>query len=570
MQNLCIIDTIGPFVLKTEGETVNWSKVPFARIEKEGRLSASARKQITTRFETYIASIRALGYNSISIDDLAHMAALPCYPPHLLRLLQDYHVLYRHLFSIAKRHGMKVFINTDYLFFNKSIENYLQTSGQKPDDFFLKSIEKTVHDFPEIDGIILRIGENDGKDVRGAFLSKLVLKTPQEVNKLLQKILPAFETHKKTLIFRTWTVGVYKIGDLIWNQATFDTVFSSVKSNALIISMKFGDTDFMRYLHLNPLFFHGPHKKIIELQTRREWEGMGTLASFVGWDYEKYLKALQTTNTFAGIHVWCQTGGWAKVTWTNLSYLKNSSFWNELNTEVTIALYQGKTANEAIEQFCKKRSIKDTAAFTQLLELSEITIKKGLYISEIAKKQLYFRRTRIPPLLWIEWDKAPLQPVVISLLRVLVTNPPKAIQEADEAALASKEMLRLGKALSLDSSIITSLEFHYATFILFAQLRRYIFMDISPNEVDRLNKAIRSYQNTHLQHFKTGTLKVQRSKKNPHRVLISLLRQGATYRKRDRLLLVTSPLQRWLVRYYLRRSGSHLADQSMGVEALFK
>lgn len=129
--------------------------------------------------------------------------------------------------------------------------------------------------------------------------------------------------------------------------------------------MKFADTDFMRYLRLNPLFFRGPHKKIIELQTRREWEGMGELTSFVGWDYEKYLKALQGNDTFAGIHVWCQTGGWAA--WVNLTYLENSSFWNELNTEVTIALYQGKTTSEAIALFCKKRSVTDVPTFTQLL-----------------------------------------------------------------------------------------------------------------------------------------------------------------------------------------------------------
>jgi hypothetical protein len=56
--------------------------------------------------------------------------------------------------------------------------------------------------------------------------------------------------------------------------------------------LKYGDADFFRYLALNPLFFHGRQRKLIELLTRREDEGMGEYPSFVGWDYARDLADL--------------------------------------------------------------------------------------------------------------------------------------------------------------------------------------------------------------------------------------------------------------------------------------
>lgn len=179
MQRLSIIDTIGPFTIKVGGDTINWSKVHFPELEKNGRLPLGIQKEIASRFETFLQKVHGLGYNSLSIDDVAHLAIMPFYQTDLKQLLQDYRQLYKTLFAIAKKQGMGIYVNTDYLFFNNEIETYLAQKRLKPDDLFLEILEKTFHDFPEIDGVILRIGENDGKDVDGAFLSRLVLKTPR-------------------------------------------------------------------------------------------------------------------------------------------------------------------------------------------------------------------------------------------------------------------------------------------------------------------------------------------------------------------------------------------------------
>jgi hypothetical protein len=575
MKKLQIIDTLGPFVEPTDQPVINWSKVNFSHLETNNRLKASVRRRIVRRFETYTARTKALGYNAMSFDDLAHMVVLPEYSAGLSLLLGDYRSLYKQLFTVATRHNMKIFINTDYLFFNDDIERLMDVQNLTHETLFIKMLTTAFEDFPEIAGIILRIGENDGKDVKNHFLSRLVLRTPGEINALLKKILPFFERHNKTLIFRTWTVGVYPVGDLIWNKRTFDAVFDSIDSSALVISMKFGDTDFMKYLKLNPLFFTSNHKKIIELQTRREWEGMGMFPSFVGWDYYSYFRELARNDTIVGIHVWCQTGGWAKKAWTNVMFLGNNSFWNELNTYVAIGLYRKScTVESAVASFCRDYKIKDVSEFIRLLQLAEIAIMQGLYIRELAERQLYFRRSRVPTIVWLAWDTLLLQPVMLLLVRALVTRPDIAIQEAQAAAEAVAEMLIIAEKLELQKPVVDSLKFQYATFVLFVGIKKYIFGMLQPRDMAGLQKQIYSYTSQFPQHYSIPPLLPSRLKPKYVRItrymLRLVVRSQPVYRVWDKILLATSPLQRRVVQYYLRKTKSSLSEQSMGIDVLFR
>lgn len=577
MDKIHIIDTLGPFVEPTDHEVINWSKVNFSDLEKDGRLDITVINRVEQRFALYIATVKGLDYDSLSFDDLAHIVRFSWYNTKLTQLLDDYHDLYKRLFKIAKQNDMKIFVNTDYLFCNDDIRKYMTASRLSSKDFFAEVLTLAFEQFPEIDGINLRIGENDGKDVISNFPSKLVLRTSSSLNKLLRSILPIFEQHDKKLIFRTWTVGVYKVGDLIWNQQTFDAAFASIASDALIISMKYGDTDFMKYLTLNPLFFKSPHKKIIELQTRREWEGMGTYPSFVGWDYNNYLQELKTNDAVIGIHVWCQTGGWAKKAWSNVTYLDNSSFWNELNTYVTIKMYRNDWSPEmAIASFCQAYDIEDVAEFTRLIKLSDTAIKQGLYISQLAQQRHYFRRSRVPTLLWLTWDRILLQPIAISLVRGLVADPAAAIHEARTAVKTAQEMLDIAHALKLRPSIIGSLEFQHATFEIFVELKKYI-LGLGPNNkssLSLLQARIDDYTALYPQHYTIPTLanhrSISRSTRRTQRSFTLLLRPTSAYRKRERILLATSPIQRLLVRYYMHVTKSHLNEQSMGIDVLFK
>lgn len=569
--SLHIIDALGPFVvhIPTNG-TINWSKVPFHTLEEDNRIPKHTQQEIIKKFSTYVDTVQQLGYDSVSIDDLAHMARFSFYEESLQLLLNDYYALYKKLFVIATKHNMRIFVNTDYLFFNNAITNHLATNSLSPQDFYKDVLAKVMTDFPEIEGVILRVGENDGKDVTGPFLSKLLLQTPQQANHLLKQILPLFEQRGKTLIFRTWTVGAYKIGDLIWNPATYDAVFADIASESLIVSMKYGDTDFMRHLALSPLFFHGPHKKNIELQTRREWEGMGTYPSFVGWDYASYLEQLKSNDSVVGIHVWCQTGGWAKTAWSNITYGQNSSFWNELNTEVTIDITRGASVQEAIKTFCKRRNIENTTSFIQLLEHSEIAIKKGFYIASLAEQPLYFRRTRIPPLMWLTWDKIHIPAPVLGAIRALLPKPSSLIHDGEDAVEASLAMLQLAKTAKLPKNVIESIRFEHATLVLLADIRHYIAGSLPPANIASFNRQLRTYESTYPQHYAIPKLHSTTQRRLPKTLLGLIVRTNKSYRKRDKIIIATSPVQAKFIGAYLKWSRSHLKNQAMGFETLFK
>lgn len=566
-----IIDTLGPFAAACDRPIYNWSKVPFSKLEARGRLSHETQQRIIKNFEPFIEKIVNIGYDSISIDDLAHLATFPFYRSELQTLLEDYRALYKTLFGIAKKHNLNIFLTTDYLFHNNDIDTHLKQTGTSSVQLFSKALEIIFHDYPEVDGIILRIGENDGKDVTDVFLSRLALKTPHEARNFLQDIVPLFETYNKTLIFRTWTVGVYQLGDLIWNEATYNSIFGPIKSDSLIISMKFGDTDFMRYLSLNPLFFASNHRKIIELQTRREWEGMGTYPSFTGWDYERYVRELGSAKNIVGISVWCQTGGWASEGWINCTYLSRSSLWNELNTETTLRIYKyNETADKAIASFCADRSIVNTRQFTKLLHKSEIVIKQGLYIKELAEKTLYFRRTRIPPLMGITWNKVLTSPLVILFIRASIKHPDELLMQTDQAVKAAQEMRRISTALKLDDATQQSLEFIYDTIRVFKGLRLYILTPMSRDEVDILNSDIARYTERYPQHYIIPKLYVRRKQRFHFFILGAFIRTHKQYRLYDQLILWLSPVQRMLLRIYLKATKSDLKNQSMGIESLFK
>jgi hypothetical protein len=209
--------------------------------------------------------------------------------------------------------------------------------------------------------------------------------------------------------------------------------------------------------------------------------------------------------------------------------------------------------------------------FTRLLRLSDIAIKKGLYIPGLAKTSFYFRRTRVPSLVWLTWDKVLLQPPVTYLLQALIPDYEEDKRETNGALEAAREMIEIARELRLDKKVIDSLYFEQATLILFAQLRHYILHPVSARHLKKLRRDIKTYEIQYPEHYTVPTLHTAlQHKRIPKHLLRLFLRGSAPYRKRDRVLFRTSPLQRRLVRRYLHRSKSHLTNQSMGIDVLFK
>ncbi len=569
--NLFLIDAIGPFFRDTPQRRINWSKIPFADFQTDGKLDEARLAAVTDDLETFCERAAATGYNAITLDDVAHLADSPNYPQAIRELVAGYRRCFKNFFAIASRHGLKIYLTSDLMFFPAGANAALQKKIREP-AFLAACLDELLATFPEIAGVIIRLGESDGLDVRDVFLSKLVIKTPAQTRAWIAALLAVCEESGRDLIVRTWSVGAYRIGDLIWNRDTLRRVFDGFESHRLIISMKYGETDFFRFLPLNPQFFRGRHRKIIELQARREYEGCGEYPSFTGWDYQRYRDQLREGGAnIAGIMVWCQTGGW--TTFRRLTFMESSSPWNEINTATTLKIFRDNmSAEAAIADWCLASGRGDSAYdVLQLLKLSDKVIRELLYIDDFAEQKIFFRRLRLPPLLWVFWDQIIVNHAMSRALDIFVGDGRRQIHRAAVALEKLERMRVLALRCGLPESDIV---FERDTFQILAAAREYFFLPPAPEREQKLRDLVRTYQTAHPSRHYAVRLDFRPVSFKRHtlaRIIRILVRRQRGYRWMDRI--VTLRLLSWLYPLVRRRTAmlpDFVFDRAMGIDTIFK
>lgn len=569
-----LIDGIGPFFRNYQKRRINWSKIPFHYLNKQKPQLPAVFEQIRADMETFVHRVHQDGYNSISLDDVAHLANDPWLGQEVNELIDIYRREYKKIFTICRSGDLNIYLTMDVLSLTQELKEKLQGKREEAIDFFKRQIENVLESFPEIRGIILRIGESDGHDVKGIFRSELILQTPRDVNLLLKELLPIFEKHDKHLILRSWTVGAYSVGDFIWHRRTSARVLKGIDSTNFILSMKYGESDFFRYLPLNTLFFTLKVKKIIELQAKREYEGGGEFPSFIGWDYGDYAKQLETAPNMVGISVWCQTGGW--IPFRRLCYLEPAAIWNELNSYVSIQLFRERaTVEEAVQSFARQKDIHTADKLLELLQLSDEVIKELLYIPEIAREKRFFRRVRIPPLLSVMWNNIFINDSVRTTLRALVRSGDSCIAQGQESLEKITRMKILVAELELPAEDI---EFMYDTFFILTLAREYYFTPYNEEVRQRIKKAKRQYKKKYPKslrpryRIKTNYTPFLLKRRHLRFMLGITLRKKRKYRLLDHL--VTLHLLGFLYRFLVKLRPSAIPEfarkQAMGIETIFK
>jgi hypothetical protein len=545
-----IIDAIGPFFEGYQKPIINWSKIPFSHLESGDQLNPDRIHQVEKGMKQFCKRVAKIGYNAISLDDLAHLVEDDIYPAPLWHKIRQYKELYERLFAIARRQNLGVFINTDLMFYHPSIK---KAFGYEHDAIigFLKQLLIRLFETYPVEGIITRIGETDGIDVEGDFLSQLTIRTPKQARLFLEHLLPVFESYDRTWVFRTWTCGAYPIGDLIWNPDTYDETFGGIESDHLIVSMKYGDTDFYDHLDLNPLIFRGPQQKIVEFQARREREGFGDIPYYVGWQYQRYAAQLEDCRNCVGFSVWCQTGGWSRT--SNLTFLKTSRIWNELNTVATYRiLARGEDADTILSDIFKNDKMVD---FVREIHHA---FRKLLYIDGFSNDALYFRRLRIPPLLWLYWDHITINPLMIAFHHYAggkpVTVSPRNISR----------IVRLGTELK-----IKQLDFYIDTLNLLFLCRQSLQ---SPTEISGLRKEIEQYEQKYPDTFHFSLQAPTPMRWWGRRLFEHFLRPHSAYRRIDRFWMHFMPslIFRLYLRIRARDLPSFVNKQAMQLSTIFK
>ncbi|MCB0354033.1 MAG: hypothetical protein KDD64_10925 [Bdellovibrionales bacterium] len=569
--SLYLIDAIGPFFLDYERRNINWSKIPFENLEKAGSFDQEKFERIVPLFRQFVTKARQLGFNAVTLDDLAHLVQDSSYKKSLQEKISQYRAAYRKLFTIARESGLAVFITSDVMFFSESLYEELGENVGRCTSFLRTACDQTFEDFPEISGVIFRIGEADGVDVHTDFPSRLVLKTAKGTRRFLESLLPVFERKDKKLIFRTWSVGINPVGDLNWNRDTFAEVFDGLHSPSLIISMKYGESDFFRFLPLNKLFFYSKHQKIIEFQARREYEGFGEYPSFVGWEYQSYVMQLKTARNVVGCSVWCQTGGWSHF--RKLTFLPGSSIWNELNTFVTINIFRKNwSAEQAIEAFYNERfSSGEWRQLVELLRLSDEAIRELIYIDDFSNRKMFFRRLRVPPVLWVYWDTIIVNHLMRKLLRVYVEDAEQVVAQGRLALLKIRKMRALADAIGIEENGIL---FQLATFQLLCAAREYYLLPFSQRRTEKLKRLKTAYEHQFPEGYEVELdfRPFSVSSKILGRMLSVLLRDKRGYRFLDRIFTIRMlrflyPLVRWWEKKWL---PPLVRQRAMGLESIFK
>jgi len=543
--NLFMIDGIGPFFLRHPKRTVNWSKIPFSFLEREGRVQLDTFREIRKAFSRFADTAASLGFNAVSLDDLAHLTDHFSYPQPLRDRIADYRSEFAILFDIAKAAGLQVYLTTDISFFNRQLDRDLGQDDEKIIPFLADAVNDLFRDFPAVQGVIARFGESDGVDVRGDFLSRQILRTPRQARRYVESLLAVCEIRQRHLVMRTWSLGAYHIGDLMWNRKTFDAVFDGLEHPRLILSMKYGETDFFRYVPLNSHFHdHAHHLKMIELQARREYEGGGEYPSFIGWDYERYEKELSACSNVVGAWIWCQTGGW--TTSRRITFVKDSSLWNELNVAATIGVFKDHRAVEPVmRQYCATHMPGvDAESLLELLRLSSEVVAELLYVDEYARSAVYFRRLRLPPLLHVLWDTVFITDTMRIFLRYFVKEPEGKITQGYQALDKLRRMIALAEEMRLP---VEGLKAQYAVYEILAVAREYFFRPPNPVVECRLRTLIRQAYLSRADNHHVFIVRFKRSRMRTGliRFLLGLLiRRRRAYRLSDRLILLR--LLAWL------------------------
>lgn len=469
---LFLIDAIGPFFRGYERSTINWSKIPFPDL-------VNASEERWTRIESDLrrlaGEVSALGYNAVTLDDLAHLARHPLHEPDIAVQIEGFRKHFRRYFDILKdEFRLKVFLTTDVLPMTAAVEAAIGKNGQAIEAYYQELVRSILDDFPQLDGLILRIGESDGQDVTDPIRTRLHLTSAAETNRLLHRLLPEFEKRDRQLILRTWTVGAHRIGDLIWHSGTLEQTLKGINSPNFIVSMKHGESDFFRYLPLNRSFFRVRQKKIIEMQARREYEGAGEYPSFIGWDCERHARELRGAENLIGMSVWCQTGGWHRF--RRLAFLeeKQRDIWIRLNTAAAIGVFKN---GRPVEEIIGNQLGDDRApSVLELLRHADTAIHELLYIEEFGRQKLFFRRVRIPPLIHAYWDSIFINHGAKKILCHFVTDPERAIRGGEAAAELFPRMIHLARQSGLPVDDIEHMRDAFAMILL---ARKYYFLPLS-------------------------------------------------------------------------------------------
>ncbi len=428
----------------------------------------AALKLAYADFDAFLRHSLANGYNAVAFPGFVEFVTLEEAPDGPVYAEGDEHVAramamreaFTPFWDRAEELGMKVFLRTDMLTLTTPLEHYLtehvgSLDTTSPDlwEVYAAGLDELYAAAPSLDGVLIRIGEAGRVyDVEGwDYYSSLAVTSVDAVRAMLTSLTAQAERTHRDVIFRTWSVGVGAVGDMHTNPASYEAVLDGIDSPALIVSTKYTLGDFYSHLPLNDTLLAGSQRRIVEFQSRREFESFGAFPNDLGAEYRDALQRLLAANPrIEGVWVWTQDGGpWRAGPMT--LYLK-TGFWQlyELNTWLAGSLARDPDADvAALTADWARRWFSDDPATVQAVAAamagSREAVTKGLYIGPFAEQKVKAIGLEPPPMMWIfEWDILTGDSAVLDVISsVTGDRVDEAVAEGHAAVTAAERMRTL-------------------------------------------------------------------------------------------------------------------------------
>ena len=297
------------------------------------------------------------------------------------------------LFTSMKKAKINVYAMSDLVLFPKRlVEKYgMQKTFGDPlnpqtEKFLRFQLRRMFEQFPQMDGIVVRIGETYLQDAP-YHQGKITNKNSAELCIIpLMSILRDEVCVKlnKKVIFRSWR-------SFDEDEKTYRTIDAAIEPHPnLIFGVKHCEGDFHRGNSFSRVLGIGRHKQIIEVQCAREYEGKGAYPNYIAhgvidgfeehaWRKEKgllwNLNDVKKTGLLAGVWTWTRGGGWEGP------YIRNE-LWCDLNAWV-MAQWSNNTSEPETSVFNRYATQRlglnkqDAAKFRELALLSEQAVIRG-------------------------------------------------------------------------------------------------------------------------------------------------------------------------------------------------
>ena len=321
-------------------------------------------------------------------------------------------------YDAAKAAGLDVYCMSDLILFPKrlvSLHGLEKTMGivndPKTELWLRRELKLMFTQFPQLDGIVVRIGEtylNDAPFHVGKINNSA---SPDQTIIPLMNILRDEVCVKlgKKVIFRTW--GSFDVA-----LPSFLAVSAAVEPHTnLIWSIKHVEGDFHRGNEFSKVLGQGRHRFIVEVQCAREYEGKGAYPEYIDngviEGFEEHLARMgpnqirslrdvhERSPLFCGVWTWSRGGGWEGP------YIKNE-LWPDLNAWVMAQWALNPTATEEsiFERFAVERlklPTNQVADFRRLAVLSAQAVYRGKrstgnYLDPWWNRDQYFRVPSLP------------------------------------------------------------------------------------------------------------------------------------------------------------------------------